>query len=69
MKVLDRAAIDKEDLRHVTEGQLARLGIRIVDRGDLTLECIACGETWSPQLDSSGKLPHDYSVCPAKCNI
>ena len=68
MKVLDRTTMDKEDVRHLNEAQLTRLGIRIINRSDLVLQCIACGEHWTPQLDSGGHLPFDYWICPANCN-
>jgi hypothetical protein len=67
MRVLDRA-VDKEDVRHMGEAQLIRLGVKIVNRQALTLQCLTCSHTWSPQLDSDGKLPFDYWLCPAQCN-
>jgi hypothetical protein len=68
MRTMDRAGIDKQDLRHLSDTELRALGVRMVNRTDLILECNRCGETWAPQLDSSGKLPFDYWLCPAKCN-
>ena len=68
MRVLDRSCTDKEDVRHMTDAELARLGVRLIDRQSVTLQCRGCMETWSPQLDSNGKLPFDYWVCPANCN-
>lgn len=68
MRVLDRFSTDKEDVRHMSDSDLSKLGIRLINRQDFVLQCKACGETWTPQLDANGKLPFDYSVCPAKCN-
>ena len=68
MRVLDRNLVDKEDVRHMSEEQLTRLGVRLVDRDDMSLECLACGHTWTPQLDCDGKLAFDYWLCPAQCN-
>jgi len=68
MKVVERARIDKQDLRYMSDTDLAGLGVRMVNRADLVLGCNMCGETWAPQLDASGKLPFDYWLCPAKCN-
>jgi hypothetical protein len=68
MRVMDRAGIDKQDLRYMSRTELSGLGVRIVNRTDLVLECSECGETWAPQLDVSGKLAFDYWLCPAKCN-
>lgn len=60
--------IDRQDVRHMADSELADLGIAITDRTNLTLRCNTCGEIWEPPLDSSGKLPLDYWVCPLKCN-
>jgi hypothetical protein len=68
MRTIDRPAIDKQDLRSMNDAELSKLGVRMLNRKDLVLECAKCGETWVPQLDSSGKLPFDYWLCPAKCN-
>jgi hypothetical protein len=68
MRVMNRAGIDKQDLRHMSDPELSALGLRMANRTDLILECNSCGETWTPQLDSSGKLPFDYWCCPARCN-
>jgi hypothetical protein len=68
MRVMDRFCTDKEDVRKMADADLARLGIRLHNKQDLVLQCTTCGETWSPQLDSNGKLPFDYWVCPANCN-
>ena len=68
MKVLDHVCLDKVDVRHMPEEQLSVLGVRIVNRNQLILECLRCQETWEPALDSSGKLAPDYWKCPAGCN-
>ncbi len=68
MQVLDRSAVDKEDLRHLTDLQLTRLGITVLDRKDVRLQCMTCGLTWTPEVDFSGHLPFGYWVCPSKCN-
>ncbi len=68
MKALEHPGIDKQDVRHMSEGELRKLGVRRLDRTELVLQCRACGEQWSPQLDAGGKLPFDYWLCPANCN-
>jgi hypothetical protein len=68
MRSSDRVGLDKQDVRHMTDSELSELGVRLVNRTDLVLKCGKCGETWAPQLDSDGKLPFDYWVCPTKCN-
>jgi hypothetical protein len=68
MRTLDRFSTDKEDVRKMSEAELAKLGIRLQDKQSFVLECTNCGETWSPQLDSNGKLPFEFWVCPSNCN-
>jgi hypothetical protein len=68
MNVLNRFSTDKEDVRHMPDSELAELGICLIDRKDVVLQCTNCKETWTPQLDANGKLPFDYWVCPAGCN-
>ncbi len=48
--------------------QLEKLGVRIQSRFDLSLECLSCGEVWSPQRDSGGTLVRGYWKCPNGCN-
>jgi hypothetical protein len=40
----------------------------MANRQEATLECKICGVKWTPEIDSNGKLPYNYWVCPAKCN-
>jgi hypothetical protein len=68
MRVLDREPVDKQDVRHMDDLQLKQLGIRLLDQQVLTLQCLTCSHTWTPQLDSDGKLPFNYWLCPAQCN-
>ena len=68
MRVVDRSVVDKEDVRHMSEMQFTDLGVRLMDPKALTLKCIRCGHTWTPGLDSDGKLGFDYWLCPAQCN-
>ncbi len=68
MKVSDHPGLDKQDVRHMTDAELSDLGIQLVNRADVILKCVGCGEAWTPQLDSDGKLPFDYWICPARCN-
>ena len=39
-----------------------------VNRQEALLECKICGVKWTPEIDSNGKLPYNYWVCPTKCN-
>lgn len=68
MKLVDRESIDKVDVRHMTEDELALRGIRLINREEVILQCLNCEETWEPVLDFSGKLPPGYWHCPSGCN-
>lgn len=68
MRILERNRMDKEDVRHMSESELADMGVRLLKKDDFVLQCTVCDETWAPQLDADGKLPFDYWICPANCN-
>jgi len=68
LRVLDRTTIDKEDLRHMSGAELAGLGIALLNKQDLVLQCTTCGQTWTPQLGADGKLPFHAWMCPRACN-
>ena len=68
MRLMDRNAADKEDVRHMSGAELDKLGIAILDKQDLVLQCKQCEQTWVPGLDASGKLPFGYWLCPRNCN-
>jgi hypothetical protein len=68
MRVLERDLVDKVDVRHMSDEQLTKMGIRVLNKQTLTLQCVACSHTWTPQLDCDGKLPFDYWLCPVQCN-
>jgi hypothetical protein len=54
---------------HLLEGaQLARLGVQILNRFDLELECMSCHERWSPRHYPDGRLYQGYWKCPNRCN-
>jgi hypothetical protein len=69
MRALEHEQIAREDARRMSHVQLARLGIDVMNKYDLLLKCITCGETWAPQVNAHGKLSAGYWICPNKCNI
>ena len=68
MNLLDRVYLDKVDVRHMTEDEMSRLGVRLVDHDQVVLQCLQCQETWEPLVDCAGKLDPDFWKCPAGCN-
>jgi hypothetical protein len=69
MQVLERNRLDKEDLRLMAEDKLKQMGVKMLDRKEVVLQCAKCGLHWQPDVDSSGKLAHEFWVCPSKCNL
>ena len=69
MRTLEHEPLQKEDARRMSRVQLARLGIELLNKYDLLLRCVTCGETWTPHTDSHGKLAAGYWACPNKCNL
>jgi hypothetical protein len=69
MKTLDHEPAIRPDPRRMSGVQLARLGVRILNRYDLALQCMICSETWTPLTGRDGKLPPGYWHCPNKCNL
>jgi hypothetical protein len=59
---------DVHDPRYMSGPQLAHLGIKLLNKHDLLLQCMDCSETWSPILDKKGHLPEGYWICPNGCN-
>lgn len=54
--------------RLLSATQLEKAGVRVHNKYDLSLECLTCGEIWSPQRHSDDSLPHGYWKCPNRCN-
>jgi hypothetical protein len=52
----------------MTAAELDSLGISIVEKRELILQCKGCGQTWTPELNADGKLAFDYWLCPRTCN-
>lgn len=54
--------------RLLSATQLAKLGVRIQNKYDLSLECLTCSEVWAPVRHPDGTLPRGYWKCPNRCN-
>jgi hypothetical protein len=48
--------------------QLEKLGVRALNKYDLELECLTCGEIWAPKSYPDGNLEHDFWKYPNRCN-
>ncbi len=51
-----------------SENKLKELGVCILDKYPLRLQCIECKQIWSPKLLEHGRLLKGYWKCPKGCN-
>lgn len=61
-------AIPRQDERRMLGAQMAKLGVRLLNRYGRVLQCEACAATWSPQLTAAGFFPRGFWRCPNRCN-
>jgi hypothetical protein len=54
--------------KRLTPGELKKVGVNLLDKGNIRLKCERCGMEWSPNLKEGGKLPGNYWRCPNGCN-
>lgn len=54
--------------RQLTAEKLTGLGVRRLNRYNLALQCVTCGETWAPEAEHGKPLPRGYWRCPNRCN-
>jgi len=59
--------MEKMRPKRFTPGELEKVGVKILDKGQVTLECEKCGQVWSPNLLRGGRLPRNYWKCPNGC--
>ena len=51
------------------ERELRKRGVLLLDPSRVLLECEQCGQRWSPNLLSGGRMPKGYWHCPNGCNL
>ena len=54
--------------RRCTAGELARVGVELIDAAGVRLKCKKCGVVWSPNVGRHGRLPRGWWKCPWGCN-
>jgi hypothetical protein len=42
--------------------------VTLLDEQRTILKCNNCGQPWSPNIQSGGRLPRGYWKCPNRCN-
>ena len=48
---------------------LQRADVGCIDIAKFQLKCNCCGQVWSPNILSGGRLPRGYWKCPTGCNF
>ena len=51
-----------------SDSDMSKVGVKILDKDRITLECQECGQRWYPCLRKGGTLPRHYWHCPNNCN-
>jgi hypothetical protein len=54
--------------RYLSEGQLSKVGVKVIDECKLVLSCCQCGMTWAAGVLPGGRLPPRYWHCTQGCN-
>jgi hypothetical protein len=54
--------------RRLSTDEMARRGVRLLNKYGLFLECVWCHHTWSPRLRRDHTLPRRFWECPNRCN-
>ena len=54
--------------KEFSDKELAEVGVTIVDKSRVTLQCKVCGQKWYPAVREGGRLPSGYWKCPSGCN-
>lgn len=54
--------------KSMTESELAKVGVVVVDLSAARLKCKKCGQVWSPMIQTGGRMPKNYWRCPNGCN-
>jgi hypothetical protein len=54
--------------KRLTDGEMAKVGVEIIDRNRKRLRCMNCGHIWWPCLVPGGRLPKRYWRCENGCN-
>jgi hypothetical protein len=62
------ASASRDEGRTALGAQMAKVGVRLLNRYGQVLECEKCGEQWTPQQAADGSLPRGFWHCPNKCN-
>jgi hypothetical protein len=62
------ASVSRDDERRVHGAQMAKLGVRLLNKYGRLLQCESCEATWRPQPNPDGIFPRRFWHCPNRCN-
>lgn len=62
-------AVTREDAERCMRTRLTKVDVELMDFSRVLLRCKKCGQHWSPNLLSGGRLPRGYWQCPNACNV
>lgn len=48
----------------LTKKSLEKVGVELVSKEQVQLRCMQCGQSWSPNLKTAGRLPRGWWKCP-----
>jgi hypothetical protein len=54
--------------KKVSNDELKKVGVKIISRHTVLLECESCGQRWAPNIQGEGRMPRGYWKCPNGCN-
>ena len=61
-------SVSREPKTRAIGAQMARLGVRLLNKYGRVLQCEACQTTWYPEPLPDGSLPRGFWQCPNRCN-
>lgn len=66
--ITQRVITKQREFRQFSSDEMARRGVRLLNKYGLFLECMLCRQTWSPRLRRDYTLPELFWECPNRCN-
>ncbi len=54
--------------KRLTEWEMSKVGVEILDLNHIQLRCGKCGHCWWPCIQPGGRLPRGYWRCENGCN-
>jgi hypothetical protein len=61
-------SVSRDDECRVLGAQMAKVGVRLLNRYGRVLQCEACEATWYLQPEADGSLSQGFWRCPNRCN-